>query len=217
MPSAFLWRACITCSGGAVERGTELYSPCKEAYEMLKGAVVGGPSLVFIRYHEVGITKIRDHQIENPLLCKNIIGYALLPSIRRLCWKTCPVGKKESFTTRIKKIKRIGRGDKTRQVVWICGSRYWDSPTVVSQVRRDAAILSQQSGPLRSCAATHAGLPVKNRQKPGIRQKAGGALSAEMLVYAPLLRWHVGHGAEIKEVHRTSTNLKRLPLVCGPG
>ena len=40
---------------GAVERGAELYSPGKEAYEMLKGAVVGGPSLVFTRYHEVGV------------------------------------------------------------------------------------------------------------------------------------------------------------------
>ena len=46
---------------GAVERGGELYSPGKEAYEMLKGAVVGGPSLVFTRYHEVGVTRLRSH------------------------------------------------------------------------------------------------------------------------------------------------------------
>ena len=32
---------------GCVERGAELYSPCKEAYEMLKEAVVGGPSALF--------------------------------------------------------------------------------------------------------------------------------------------------------------------------
>ena len=46
-----------------------------EAYEMLKEAVVGGPSLVFTRYHEVGVTKIRSHQITEPRLCKNIVGY----------------------------------------------------------------------------------------------------------------------------------------------
>ena len=44
---------------GAVERGAELYSPGKETYEMLKGAVVVGPSLT--RYHGVGVTKIRSH------------------------------------------------------------------------------------------------------------------------------------------------------------
>jgi hypothetical protein len=51
---------------GAVERGAELYSPGKEAYEMLKEAVVGGPSLVFTRYHEVGVTGIRSHRIAEP-------------------------------------------------------------------------------------------------------------------------------------------------------
>jgi len=59
---------------GAVERGADLYSPGKEAYEMLKEAVVGGPSLVFTRYHEAGVTRIRSHQISEPRLCKKIVG-----------------------------------------------------------------------------------------------------------------------------------------------
>ena len=33
---------------------------------MLKEAVVGGPSIVFTRYHEVGVTKIRSHRIAEP-------------------------------------------------------------------------------------------------------------------------------------------------------
>ena len=53
----------------------DLWSPCKEAYQMLKGAVVGGPSLVFTRYHAVGVTKVRSHQTAEPRLCKNILGY----------------------------------------------------------------------------------------------------------------------------------------------
>ena len=68
---------------GAVERGAELYSPSKKAYVLLKEAVVGGPSLVFTRYHEVGVTKIRSHQYEDARPCKRIIGYdanALYPS-----------------------------------------------------------------------------------------------------------------------------------------
>ena len=47
---------------GLIEWGTELYSPGKEVYKMLKGVVVGGPSLVFTRYHIVGVMKIRSHQ-----------------------------------------------------------------------------------------------------------------------------------------------------------
>ena len=60
---------------GAIERGAELYSPYREAYWVLKRAVVGGPSLVFTRYHEAGVTGIRSHQFEEPRLCKKILGF----------------------------------------------------------------------------------------------------------------------------------------------
>ena len=43
----------------------ELYAPGKEAYEMLKAAVVGGPSLVFTRKHVAGKTRIRSHKYKN--------------------------------------------------------------------------------------------------------------------------------------------------------
>ena len=49
-----------------IERGAELYNPSEEAYEMLKAAWVGGPSLVFKRYHEAGVTKIRPHRLSKP-------------------------------------------------------------------------------------------------------------------------------------------------------
>ena len=57
---------------GTIERGQHLYSPGKEEYEMLKGAIVGGPSLVFTRKHVVGETQIRSHQIAEPRLQKNL-------------------------------------------------------------------------------------------------------------------------------------------------
>jgi len=55
---------------GAIERGEDLWSPDREGYGMLKRAVVGGPSLVFTRYHEAGVTRIRGQS-----LCKKIVGY----------------------------------------------------------------------------------------------------------------------------------------------
>lgn len=58
---------------GTIEGGDGLYNPCKETYEMMKPAVVGGQSLVFTPYHEVGVTKIRSYQIADSNLCKQII------------------------------------------------------------------------------------------------------------------------------------------------
>ena len=60
---------------GSIERGAELWSPNEEEYEMLKAAVVGGPSLVFTRRHVAGVTRIRPHRIMNHTLCRKILGY----------------------------------------------------------------------------------------------------------------------------------------------
>ena len=60
---------------GAIERSAELFSPCEEEYNMLKSSLVGGPSLVFSRYHEAGLTKIRDHRLKNCCVCKKILGF----------------------------------------------------------------------------------------------------------------------------------------------
>ena len=79
---------------GAVERGAELYAPCKEEYEMLKEAVVGGPSLVFTRYHEVGKTPIRSNRLIEPRLCKNILGYdANALYLLKPCSEKCRAGR----------------------------------------------------------------------------------------------------------------------------
>ena len=83
---------------GCVERDAELYSLGKEAYEMLKEAVVGGPSLVFTRYHEVGVTKIRSLRIAEPRLCK--ISWVTTPMLCTCqpCSETCLAEREGSCT-----------------------------------------------------------------------------------------------------------------------
>lgn len=53
----------------------ELYSQWKEAYEIVKGAVVGGPSLVFTRKYEGGKTAIRSRKYENARTCQRMLDY----------------------------------------------------------------------------------------------------------------------------------------------
>jgi len=78
---------------GAVERDAELYAPGKEAYEMLKEAVFGGPSLVFTRYHELDVTGIRSHRISEPRICKNILGYDANALYLSIMLREMPCGK----------------------------------------------------------------------------------------------------------------------------
>ena len=53
----------------------KLYAPGEEAYKHLKAAVSGGPSIVFTRYHEAGVTRIRSHEKIAAKPCKRILGY----------------------------------------------------------------------------------------------------------------------------------------------
>ena len=71
----------------------DLYAPGKEAYEMLKAAVVGGPSLVFTRKHVAGQTRIRSHKYNLARIVKRIMGFdanSLYPSTMA---KEMPCGK----------------------------------------------------------------------------------------------------------------------------
>ena len=71
----------------------ERYAPGPEAYDMLKAAVVGGPSLVFIRKHVAGETRIRSHKYNLARIVKCILGFdanSLHPSTMA---KEMPCGK----------------------------------------------------------------------------------------------------------------------------
>jgi len=81
-----------------VLRGTEeekLYAPTKKAYTHLKAAVSGGPSIVFTRYHEAGVTGIRSHQYPAAKPCKRILGYDANALYLSTMLKDMPCGKEK--------------------------------------------------------------------------------------------------------------------------
>ena len=71
----------------------ELYAPGKEAYEMLKAAVIGGPSLVFTRKHVAGETRIRSHKYDLARIVKRILGFDANSLYPYTMTKEMPCGK----------------------------------------------------------------------------------------------------------------------------
>ena len=53
----------------------ELYAPGLEVYEMLRGAVMGGPSIAFTCHHEADKTYIRPHEVSNPKMRCKVLGF----------------------------------------------------------------------------------------------------------------------------------------------
>ena len=193
---------------GAVERNAELYSPGKEAYDMLKEAVVGGPSLVFTKYHEVGVTGIRSHQIAEPRLCKNILGYDANAFYLSTMFREMPCGKERVvhyedeyqteaapvITHRLKEGNWFGFAEVDIEIPKPLHPKFEEMcPFFYNKVVPVEAVPEHMLKYLRDTG--------RNR---GDGRKLVGALSAKrMLVYAPLLLWYVKHGAVITKVYRT--------------
>ena len=185
----------------------ELCAPEREAYDMLKGAVVGGPSLVFTRKHEAGKTAIRSHKYENARVCRRVVGYdanALYPSTML---QEMPCGKEkvahyENLAEEVDIF--IGR---LRRKEW------FGFAEVDISVPRELWEKFEQFPPLfYNSSIPYEGIPrhmkeylwrTGRTELQNQNKRLGRLLGENILLYAPLLEWYLDHGLKITAVHRT--------------
>ena len=185
-----------------------LSAPSKEAYDMLKASVVGGPSLVFTRYHETGVTKIRSHQYDDARPCKRIVRYdanALYLSCMckempcskdRVVHFTNPQQAVSDFTKRLLSGEWFGFAEVDIEVPRNLWRLFEEMPPLFyNKEIREAAVPSEMLAYLQKTGRT---------RQAADQKKVLGALSADkILLYAPLLKWYLEHGLEITAVYRT--------------
>ena len=191
---------------GTIERGADLYSPCKEAYDMLKNAMVGGPSIVFKRYHEAGITQIRPHRFTKTKTCQRIIGYdanALYPSTML---REMPCGKEKVVHCQNPQMAAVDLVNALKQRSW------FGFAEVDIEIPQNLWMKFEEMPPFfYTRQIPHEAVPnhMKNYmahtgRKIGDGKKLVGGLSAQkLLLYEPLLQWYVSHGAIITAVYST--------------
>ena len=193
---------------GAIERGADLYCPGREAYTMLKRAVVGGPSLVFTRYHEAGVTGIRSHQFEEPRLCKKILGFHASALYLSTMLREMPYGKE-----RVKYYTDNRQAEAAEVLILRLKAGEWFGFTEVDikiperlwpKFEEMCPFFINKRDPAEAVPKHMEEYLARTGRKRGDGKKLVGALSAErLLVYAPLLRWYVNHGAVVTKVSRT--------------
>ena len=183
-----------------------LYVPNKEAYKLLKAAVVGGPSLVFTRKHVAGETLIRSHQ-EDARVCSRILGYdanSLYPSTMM---KEMPCGpgvvtthpNPEAAASLMPQLLYTKAWFGFAKVDIEVPRELWPEfeefpPLFVNRGVPDSAVPKHMHDYLR-----HSG-----RKRFPEQPKLLGFLSAKkILLYAPLLEWYLTNGLELTVVYRT--------------
>ena len=185
----------------------ELYSPNKEAYAMLKAAVVGGPSLVFTRKHVAGETRIRSHQYEDAKVCRRILGYdanSLYPSTMM---KEMPCG--PGF------VKSYGNPEAYARVFpqFLWTEEWFGFAEVDIEVPEELWPEFEEFPPLfinrgvpDSAVPQHMHdyLQQSGRKRFPEQKKLLGVMSAKkILLYAPLLAWYLNQGLKLTAVYRT--------------
>ena len=185
----------------------ELYSPNKEAYAMLKAAVVGGPSLVFTRKHVAGETRIRSHQYEDAKVCRRILGYdanSLYPSTMM---KEMPCG--PGFVKSYDNPEAYARV--FPQFLWT--QEWFGFAEVDIEVPEELWPEFEEFPPLfinrgvpDSAVPQHMRdyLQQSGRKRFPEQKKLLGVMSAKkILLYAPLLAWYLNQGLKLTAVYRT--------------
>ena len=184
----------------------ELFAPGPEAYEMLKAAVVGGPSLVFTRKHVAGQTRIRSHKFKQSNIMKRIVGFdanSLYPSTMA---KEMPCGKE--FVVHYK--------DPVRAVPMLIENlyteRWFGFAEVDIEVPQELWEEFEEFPPIFiNQSVGEEGIPQhmkdylakSGRVATPDQKKLLGVLKAKkVLLYAPLLEWYHKHGLQITAVHR---------------
>ena len=185
----------------------ELYSPNKEAYAMLKAAVVGGPSLVFTRKHVAGETRIRSHQYEDARLCRRILGYdanSLYPSTM-MKEMPCGPGYVKSydnpeayarvFPQFLWKEEWFGFAEVDIEVPEELWPEFEEFPPLfINRGVPDSAVPQHM----------HDYLQQSGRKRFPEQKKLLGVMSAKkILLYAPLLAWYLNQGLKLTAVYRT--------------
>ena len=185
----------------------ELYVPNKEAYELLKAAVVGGPSLVFTRKHVAGETRIRSHQYEDARVCRRILGYdanSLYPSTM-MKEMPCGPGFVQTYNNPEAAARMLPQLHYTKE--------WFGFAEVDIEVPRELWPEFKEFPPL----FINRGVPgsaVPKHMHDYLRQsgrkcfpeqpKLLGVLSAKkILLYAPLLEWYLNRGLNLTAVYRT--------------
>ena len=154
---------------------SELYAPEKEAYEILKGAVVGGPSLVFTRKHEVGkTTTAPPHKsMTTRVHVKRLLVMTSTRCTRVLFWKKMPC--RPGKVTHYENSAKAGWVQKQaipKSVVWFCRGWHPCPQRVVDKIRRIPTIVLQQLYPIQSNCGAHERVFAMNQENWDTNWKA---------------------------------------------
>ena len=180
--------------------------PKNKPYELLKTGMIGGPSIVFCRYAEVGKTKIRSHQYGDSKRCESIVGFDANSLYLYCSGQEMPCGKEQYFEVE----------DPTAVVEELCkevlnGNLFGylqvdiEVPDQLRDKFREFSPLFMVDSISQGLVPTHMKEYQErtNRKTLNGSKKLLGVLRAKkILLYTPLLKWYLEHGLKVTAIYK---------------
>ena len=199
------------CQKKGCEKCKEIRDNCRictknEAYEILTKGMVGGPSIVFCRHAEAGVSKIRSHiyREEDAKICRSVQGldanslYLFCSGQEMPCGKEkvfkCNPEEKNEIIQNVLNDKLFGFFEVDIEVPEQKRKRFSEfCPLfVISEVPED-----QIPQHMKDYKINTGRKMIKNNKK-----LLGVMKDEKILIYSPLLKWYLNHGLQVTKIHR---------------
>ena len=209
------------CPKKGCEKCKEIRDNCEictknEAYEILTKGMVGGPSIVFCRHAEAGVSKIRSHiyREEDAKICRSVQGldanslYLFCSGQEMPCGKEkvfhCDPEEKNEIIKNVLNDKLFGFFEVDIEVPEQKRKRFSEfCPLfVISEVPED-----QIPHHMKDYKINTGRKMIKNNKK-----LLGVTKTEKILLYSPLLKWYLNHGLQVTKIHRYISYISGRPF-----
>ena len=212
------------CEKAGCEKCKEIRDNCKictknEAYEMLTTGMIGGPSIVFCRYAEAGVSKIRSHiYSEKAKTCRSVQGLDANSLYLFCSGQEMPCGKEKVFHCD----PRERRESEAEIIQNVLNDKLFGFFQVDIEVPEQLRKHFSEFSPLFVISEVpEYQIPQHmqdykintGRKKIKNNKKLLGVMKAEkILLYSPLLKWYLNHGLQVTKIHRYISYISGRPF-----
>ena len=197
-----------------------------EAYESLTTGMVGGPSIVFCRYAEAGVSQIRSHIYSDSeagaklraKTCRAVLGFDAYSLYLYCSGQEMPCGKEKVFQSEA--------GEKDKLIQNVLNDKLFGFFQVDIEVPEQLRDKFSEFSPLFILAEVpEEQIPQHmkdyqintGRKKIKNNKKLLGVMKAEkILLYSPLLKWYLNHGLQVTKIHRYISYTSGRPFAWFP-
>ena len=208
-----------------------------EAYEILTTGMVGGPSIVFCRYAEAGVSQIRSHSEADTKTCQAVLGFDANSLYLYCSGQEMPCGKEKVFHcdsggeagaklgAGVRQLERE-RSEQDELIQNVLNDElfgFFEVDIEVPEQLRDkfsefSPLFVLDEVPEEQIPQHMKDYQINTgRKKIKNNKKLLGVMKAEkILLYSPLLKWYLNHDLQVTKIHRYISYTSGRPFAWFP-